>query len=64
MNRREAKKEACRLCAGLLRGQLAAGWPWEGDDLGEDMEGDDADRLQEAIDDLIAEMARRASSRV
>ena len=72
MNQREAKRRACGLAADAINALLDSGWPFEMVDSGrgsvagvllEDDDGQrnpDAERLENAIHDLIAELDRRA----
>jgi hypothetical protein len=58
MNRREAKRQACNRAAGAIDSALAAGW----DNLDE-MYGEDADKIRDALTEIVAELDRRAAGR-
>lgn len=54
MNQREIKKAACRRAAGVVLNALAGGWS----DL-DDLYGQDADKVREALNTLAKELDRR-----
>lgn len=56
MNRGEIKRAACRRAAGVIDTALAGGWS----DL-DDMYGQDADKVREALNVLVRELERRGS---
>lgn len=60
MNRREAKRLACWVVAGLVKGQLNAGWELEVHFPEEEPEDSpDLLRLYAAIEELVGELERR-----
>lgn len=60
MRKRKSKKIACGLAAGLIDGQLSAGWPFEGTLLADcEMSEDDMQRLNKSLRELMHELYRR-----
>ena len=70
MNKREAKRVACRAAASALRGDLEQGWPFnDGDEYrgviithNEDVTHD-GERLIDALEELVEELERRGAAR-
>lgn len=60
MTRAEAKRVACLLSAGAIQGLLASGWPFEDAALEHVYSESDEDRLSKALNELSAELYRRA----
>jgi len=61
MNRREAKRQACYLCAVAIQSFVEAGWPLESDEAEEaglvDSEGEptkDGWRMRDAIEEVAS----------
>lgn len=60
MDRREAKRMACRAAVDVLDTELHGDTGWAcTDDEGRELHGDDLRRYRSAVEDLIQELARR-----
>ena len=61
MNKREAKKRVCNACAHILIASADGAGEWLHTDLsGDELSPADAERMDEAFDEFITELLRRA----